>query len=86
VVTLVLPRQRKRATEMLAKAGVKPTESRVRAGDPKLAEVTGARPPSGIPVQQRHHTPEKNRRPVNGGPKNRFPRRRYGENAGADRR
>jgi len=86
VVTLVLPRQRKRAAAMLAKAGVKPTESRVRAGDPKLAEVTGARPPSGVPVQQRHHDPEKNRRPAMSGPKNRFPRRRHLESSGAERR
>jgi superfamily II DNA/RNA helicase len=97
VVTLVLPRQRNRAVAMLAKAGVKPTESRVRAGDPKLTEVTGARQPSGVPVpprqydadkkpQHRHHDFEKNRRPAKGGPKNRFPRRRHPENTGAERR
>jgi len=57
VVTLVLPRQRRRAAAMLAKAGVTPTELRVRAGDPRLAEVTGARQPSGVPV--RVHTAEK---------------------------
>jgi superfamily II DNA/RNA helicase len=86
VVTLVLPRQRKRAAAMLAKAGVTPTESHVRAGDPKLAEVTGARAPSGVPVVHRQPDAEKNRGPAKHGPKNRFPRRRYGENAGADRR
>ena len=53
VVTLVLPRQRRRATAMLAKAGVTPTELRVRVGDPALAEVTGARQPSGVPVRTR---------------------------------
>jgi superfamily II DNA/RNA helicase len=51
VVTLVLPRQRKRVAAMLAKAGVTPTELRVRAGDPALAAVTGAREPSGVPVR-----------------------------------
>ena len=51
VVTLVLPRQRKRAADLLAKAGVKPTELRVRAGDAALTEVTGARQPSGVPVR-----------------------------------
>jgi superfamily II DNA/RNA helicase len=51
VVTLVLPRQRARVAAMLAKAGVKPQELRVRAGDPALAEVTGAREPSGVPVR-----------------------------------
>ncbi len=42
VVTLVLPRQRKRVVAMLAKAGVTPTELRVRAGDPMLARTTAS--------------------------------------------
>jgi superfamily II DNA/RNA helicase len=62
VVTLVLPRQRKRAAAILAKAGVTPTELRVRAGDPKLAEVTGAREPSGVPVPPRSHSVEPSKR------------------------
>jgi superfamily II DNA/RNA helicase len=57
VVTLVLPRQRRRATALLAKAGVTPTELRVRAGDPALAEVTGARQPSGVPVRIQRSAP-----------------------------
>ncbi len=93
VVTLVMPRQRKRAAAMLAKAGVTPTESRVRVGDPKLAEVTGARQPSGVPVPPRQYSadgpkraPHGERRPARrpryeGGPKNmdtrRPPRRRH---------
>ncbi|MFF5116446.1 DEAD/DEAH box helicase [Dactylosporangium aurantiacum] len=58
VVTLVLPRQRRRAAALLAKAGVTPTELRVRAGDPALAEVTGARQPSGVPVRIQRSTPQ----------------------------
>jgi superfamily II DNA/RNA helicase len=50
VVTLVLPKQRKPTLAMLKRAGVEPGETRVRAGDPALAEVTGAREPSGVPV------------------------------------
>jgi superfamily II DNA/RNA helicase len=50
VVTLVLPKQRRTTQQMMAKAGVHPSEVRVRLGDEKLAEVTGAREPSGIPV------------------------------------
>jgi superfamily II DNA/RNA helicase len=50
VVTLVLPKQRRSTQAMMAKAGVHPAEVRVRLGDEKLAEVTGAREPSGIPV------------------------------------
>jgi superfamily II DNA/RNA helicase len=53
VVTLVMPRQRRRAAEMLSRAGVSPAEARVTAGDPTLAAVTGARQPSGVPVPQR---------------------------------
>jgi superfamily II DNA/RNA helicase len=50
VVTLVLPKQRRGTQAMMAKAGVHPGEVRVRLGDPKLGEITGAREPSGVPV------------------------------------
>ncbi|HEX2774417.1 MAG TPA: DEAD/DEAH box helicase [Micromonosporaceae bacterium] len=50
VATLVLPKQRKSTVAMLAKAGVEPAATRVRAGDAALAELTGARQPSGEPV------------------------------------
>ncbi|MEV6305064.1 DEAD/DEAH box helicase [Actinoplanes sp. NPDC051861] len=50
VVTLVLPKQRRTTQAMMAKAGVAPAEVRVRLGDEKLADVTGAREPSGVPV------------------------------------
>ncbi|AGL13838.1 RNA helicase [Actinoplanes sp. N902-109] len=52
VVTLVLPKQRRSTQAMMQKAGVAPAEVRVRLGDEKLAEVTGAREPSGIPVKE----------------------------------
>jgi superfamily II DNA/RNA helicase len=50
VATLVLPKQRKGTLGMLGKAGVAPTTTRVRAGDAALAELIGARQPSGEPV------------------------------------
>jgi superfamily II DNA/RNA helicase len=50
VATLVLPKQRKTTLAMLSKVGVAPAQARVRAGEPALAQVTGAREPSGIPV------------------------------------
>ncbi|MEU4419452.1 DEAD/DEAH box helicase [Actinoplanes sp. NPDC024001] len=50
VVTLVLPKQRRTTQAMMAKAGVAPAEVRVRLGDDKLADITGAREPSGVPV------------------------------------
>ena len=60
VVTLVLPKQRRSTQAMTAKAGVRPAEVRVRLGDPKLEEITGARQPSGVPVVDE---PEPRRRP-----------------------
>jgi superfamily II DNA/RNA helicase len=50
VVTLVLPKQRRTTQSMMLKAGVHPNEVRVRLGDDSLAQVTGAREPSGVPV------------------------------------
>ncbi|MFU8851755.1 DEAD/DEAH box helicase, partial [Micromonospora sp. SL1-18] len=51
VATLVLPKQRRTTLAMLEKAGVEPAQTRVRAGDLALAELTGAREPSGVPVR-----------------------------------
>ncbi|GAA2492357.1 DEAD/DEAH box helicase [Winogradskya humida] len=59
VVTLVLPKQRRSTQAMMQKAGVTPGEVRVRLGDENLAEITGAREPSGIPVKIE---PERNER------------------------
>lgn len=60
VATLALPKQRRGTLAMLEKAGVAPAQTRVRAGDPALAELTGAREPSGVPVRDepepRRHT------------------------------
>jgi superfamily II DNA/RNA helicase len=50
VVTLVLPRQRRSTFTMLERAGVTPTRTPVDAEAPALAELTGARRPSGHPV------------------------------------
>ncbi|MGV9368288.1 DEAD/DEAH box helicase [Micromonospora tulbaghiae] len=52
VATLVLPKQRRTTLAMMEKAGVEPAETRVRAGDEALAELTGAREPSGVPVRE----------------------------------
>ncbi|MGI5524983.1 DEAD/DEAH box helicase [Micromonospora sp. CA-259024] len=51
VATLVLPKQRRTTLAMLEKAGVAPAETSVRVGDPALAELVGAREPSGVPVR-----------------------------------
>jgi superfamily II DNA/RNA helicase len=52
VATLVLPKQRRSILAMLGKAGVEPEETRVRADDTALADLTGARRPSGVPVKE----------------------------------
>ncbi|MGC4756906.1 DEAD/DEAH box helicase [Micromonospora trifolii] len=51
VATLVLPKQRRTTLAMMEKAGVAPAETRVRVGDAALAELVGAREPSGVPVR-----------------------------------
>jgi len=85
VVTLVLPKQRRSTQAMMAKAGVSPAEVRVRLGDEKLAEVTGAREPSGVPVVDE---PEPRRERGGDRPRGRFgdrPRGSYGDRPRGDR-
>ncbi|MER7330704.1 DEAD/DEAH box helicase [Micromonospora sp. NPDC000119] len=90
VATLVLPKQRRTTLAMLEKAGVAPAETRVRAGDPALAELTGAREPSGVPVRNEPEEPRRHGdRP--GGPRRFGDRdargeRRYGDRPQGDRR
>ncbi|MER5702156.1 DEAD/DEAH box helicase [Micromonospora sp. NPDC002296] len=87
VATLVLPKQRRTTLAMLEKAGVEPTESRVRAGDPVLAELTGAREPSGVPVRAEPSATRRNGdRPS--GPRRFEDRgeRRYGDRPTGERR
>ncbi|MFJ5234663.1 DEAD/DEAH box helicase [Kitasatospora sp. NPDC088391] len=63
VVTLVLPNQRRGTARMMSAAGITPVTTRVRAGDPELTRITGARVPTGVPVtipdpvveRPRHH-------------------------------
>ncbi|MFF4776173.1 DEAD/DEAH box helicase [Microtetraspora fusca] len=52
VVTLVMPNERRSTDAMTRRAGITPSRHRVRPGDEVLAEVAGARQPSGeaIPV------------------------------------
>jgi superfamily II DNA/RNA helicase len=50
VVTLALPHQRKDMYRLTTQAGVKSAPLETRPGDPTLAEVTGAKAPSGVAV------------------------------------
>jgi superfamily II DNA/RNA helicase len=67
VVTLVLPRQRKSTAIMIKGAGVEPGQLRVRPDDPALAELTGARQPSGVPVALEPVRPARRPRPAGRG-------------------
>ncbi|GIJ75904.1 Superfamily II DNA and RNA helicase [Micromonospora phaseoli] len=78
VATLVLPKQRRTTLAMMEKAGVEPAQARVRAGDPALAELTGAREPSGVPVREEPEQARRSGRPA--GP------RRYGDRPTGERR
>ena len=78
VATLVLPKQRRSTLAMLQKAGVQPAQLRVRSGDPALAEVPGARQPSGVPVVDEPPAPRRADRP--------WAERRHGDRPPGERR
>ncbi|MFC7549243.1 DEAD/DEAH box helicase [Plantactinospora sp. GCM10030261] len=76
VATLVLPKQRRSTLAMMEKAGVEPAQARVRAGDQALADLTGARQPTGVPVVDEPPAPRRNDRPRGD---RRFGDRRFGD-------
>ncbi|MFB6813733.1 DEAD/DEAH box helicase [Streptomyces sp. NPDC056347] len=50
VVTLALPTERRETVRLMAEAGITPLTTRVHPGDAELSRITGAREPSGVPV------------------------------------
>ncbi|GAA4061287.1 DEAD/DEAH box helicase [Actinomadura miaoliensis] len=52
VVTLVLPHQVRATTAMTRRAGIDARRVRVASGDDELVRLTGARQPSGIPIEE----------------------------------
>ncbi|MFE5833230.1 DEAD/DEAH box helicase [Streptomyces sp. NPDC056488] len=50
VVTLVTPEERRDVARVMADAGIRPQVTRVRSGEAELSRITGARKPSGVPV------------------------------------
>ena len=50
VVTLVLSGQRRETSRLMAEAGIEPTVTKVRSGEAELSRITGARTPSGVPL------------------------------------
>ncbi len=51
VVTLVLPHQVRSTSAMTRRAGIDAPRHKVASGDVELVKLTGARPPSGIPIE-----------------------------------
>jgi superfamily II DNA/RNA helicase len=85
VVTLVLPKQRRTTASMMLKAGVTPSELRVRLGDDQLANVVGAREPSGIPVKLEPEPRERGDRPRRFGDRPQRSGGGYGDRSGGGR-
>ncbi|WP_329238357.1 DEAD/DEAH box helicase [Streptomyces canus] len=52
VVTLVLSGQRREASRVMAEAGIEPTVTKVRSGEAELSRITGAKAPSGTPLDR----------------------------------
>ncbi|MFH8793590.1 DEAD/DEAH box helicase [Streptomyces sp. NPDC017941] len=50
VVTLVLSGQRRETSRLLAEAGIEPKVTKVRSGEAELSRITGAKAPSGTPL------------------------------------
>ncbi|MFD6435097.1 DEAD/DEAH box helicase [Streptomyces venezuelae] len=50
VVTLVLSNQRRETVQVLAEAGIEPRTTKVRSGEAELSRITGAKAPSGTPL------------------------------------
>ncbi|MFI1676515.1 DEAD/DEAH box helicase [Streptomyces sp. NPDC020607] len=50
VVTLVLSGQRRETVQVLAEAGIEPKTTKVRSGEAELSRITGAKAPSGTPL------------------------------------
>ncbi|MFG2533098.1 DEAD/DEAH box helicase [Streptomyces sp. NPDC048516] len=50
VVTLVLSGQRRETSRLIAAAGIRPTITKVRSGEAELSRLTGAKAPSGTPL------------------------------------
>ncbi|MFK4121876.1 DEAD/DEAH box helicase [Streptomyces longwoodensis] len=57
VVTLVLSAQRRETSRVLAEAGIEATVTKVRSGEAELSRITGARMPSGVPLDGAPATP-----------------------------
>ncbi|MFF3670398.1 DEAD/DEAH box helicase [Microtetraspora malaysiensis] len=79
VVTLVMPNERRSTDAMTRRAGITPSRHRVRPGDEVLAEVAGARQPSGEAIPVWEPDVRKPLRPRREGPAGEGRPRRFGD-------
>src|SRR5690606_20986578 len=81
VVTLVLPNERRSTESLTRRAGIHPFRLKATPGHPRVAEVTGARAPSGVAIPVWEPDVRKPLRPRrdngHGGGRSRRPRREY---------
>jgi superfamily II DNA/RNA helicase len=86
VATLVAHNEVRNAERMMRRAGVHAQRSKVTTGDDALIRITGAQPPSGIPVEMEPEPRPQRRGPRPGAGRDRRPGGRYGERREGERR
>ncbi|MFF9068689.1 DEAD/DEAH box helicase [Streptomyces sp. NPDC014891] len=64
VFTLVLPEQKRDMGRLMSHAGISPRTAQIKSSDEQLAELTGAREPSGVPVVIETPQPTPPRKPA----------------------
>ncbi|MFE8937723.1 DEAD/DEAH box helicase [Streptomyces sp. NPDC007872] len=64
VFTLVLPDQKRDMGRLMSNAGISPRTAQIKSSDEELAELTGAREPSGVPVVIETPQPTPPRKPA----------------------
>ncbi|MFB7039978.1 MULTISPECIES: DEAD/DEAH box helicase [unclassified Streptomyces] len=67
VFTLVLPDQKRDMGRLMSNAGISPRTAQIKSSDEELAELTGAREPSGVPVVIETPQPTPPRKPAASG-------------------
>ncbi len=86
VATLVAHNEVRNTERMMRRAGVRALRSKVSMGDDALIRITGATPPSGVPVEVEAEPRPQRRGPRPGGGRDRRPSGRYGERRTGERR
>ncbi|MFJ4339719.1 DEAD/DEAH box helicase [Streptomyces sp. NPDC088915] len=67
VFTLVLPDQKRDMGRLMSNAGISPRTAQIKSSDEELAELTGAKEPSGVPIVIETPQPTPSRKPAGSG-------------------